>query len=105
MYALHPDQAAEVVEDGLPFRTLLPGETGGSVAIYLMSVSQANHHKHEHEDQIYIIQSGQGLMRIGDEQQEVGPGWLVFIPRGQMHSLEPLQAEPVRLYSIVHTLE
>jgi mannose-6-phosphate isomerase-like protein (cupin superfamily) len=43
-------------------------------------------------------------MQIGPEQQEVGPGWLVHIPRGEEHSLAPLDGAPVVLYSIVHHL-
>jgi mannose-6-phosphate isomerase-like protein (cupin superfamily) len=100
MHALHLSDAPQAHWEGFPYRTLLPAEIGGSISIYLLTVTQANPHTHETEDQIYIIHSGQGLMEIGDERQEVGPGWLVHIPHGQRHALTPLNGEPVVLYSI-----
>ena len=66
---------------------------------------EARPHKHEGEDQIYIIKSGRGRMRIDDEEQEVVPGGLVYIPSGSTHALTPLGDEPVVLYSIIHELQ
>jgi mannose-6-phosphate isomerase-like protein (cupin superfamily) len=100
MHALHLNDAPQAQWEGFPYRTLLPAEIGGSISIYLLTVTHANPHTHETEDQIYIIHSGQGLMEIGDERQEVGPGWLIHIPHGQRHALTPLNGEPVVLYSI-----
>ena len=38
-------------------------------------------------EEIYIIQSGQGLMQVGDEVGEVKPGDAIHIPTGQFHEL------------------
>lgn len=38
-------------------------------------------------EEIYIIQSGQGRMQVGDQVQEVGPGQAIHIPIGQVHEL------------------
>lgn len=38
-------------------------------------------------EEIYIIQSGRGLMQVGDRVQEVGPGQAIHIPIGQVHEL------------------
>ena len=100
MHALHANDAPQGNWEGFPYRTLLPPEIGGPLSIYLLTVTQANRHVHEAEDQIYIILSGQGMMEIEEERQEVGPGWLVHIPHGQAHALTPLHGEPVVLYSI-----
>jgi len=43
-----------------------------------------------HEDpmeEIYIIQKGRGLMQVGEESREVGPGDAIAIPAGDFHEL------------------
>lgn len=100
MHAIHPNNVPQSIWEGFPYRTLLPAEVGGTFSIHLLTVNRANPHVHEKEDQIYIIHSGCGVVEIGSERQEVGPGWLVYIPRGQRHALTPLSEEPVILYSI-----
>jgi mannose-6-phosphate isomerase-like protein (cupin superfamily) len=105
MHILHPTDTPEINDGEFVYRTLLPPEVGGKLAIYLLTVTHANPHSHDADNQIYIIQSGRGIIEIGAEQQEVEPGHLVYIPRGQRHSLTPLGAEPVVLYSIIQPLE
>jgi mannose-6-phosphate isomerase-like protein (cupin superfamily) len=102
MHALHPDVVPEENWEGNPFRTLLPAEMGQGLEIYRLTVTGANPHHHDSYDQVYVIESGRGVMQIGEETREVGPGWLIYIPRGQRHSLAPLGGAPVVLYSIVH---
>lgn len=43
-------------------------------------------HSHRPE-QVYFILEGRGLMTVGAETQQVGPGDCVFIPSGQPHGL------------------
>jgi mannose-6-phosphate isomerase-like protein (cupin superfamily) len=38
-------------------------------------------------EEIYIIQSGEGLMQVGQEVREVFPGDAIHIPVGQFHEL------------------
>ncbi len=104
MHAIHWSTSATEDWEGSPFHTLLAAEAGNGLEIYRLSVTHANPHHHDTYDQIYIVDSGRGMMQIGDEQQEVGPGWLIFIPRGKRHSLTPLDGSPVVVYSIVHHL-
>src|SRR5437762_2328797 len=44
-------------------------------------------HRHQPE-QVYFILEGTGLMTVGNEAQQVGPGDCVFIPSGQPHGLK-----------------
>ena len=104
MHAVHPDHLKKEDWEGFPFYTLVSPEVGGTVSIYELTVVEARPHKHEGEDQIYIIKSGRGMMQIDDEKQEVGPGELVYIPSGSIHALSPLGDESVVLYSIKHEL-
>lgn len=52
-------------------------------------------HRLEHTDEIYFVLSGHGLMWVGADSREVGPGDAVWIPAGipqriQNHGAEPL---------------
>lgn len=44
-------------------------------------------HSHPEADQVYVIVAGNGVMRVDEEEQEVGPGTLVFIPPGANHAI------------------
>jgi mannose-6-phosphate isomerase-like protein (cupin superfamily) len=105
MYTLSLDQTAVEQWEGLPFRTLLRRDVGGRLEVYELHVTHANPHAHEGYDQVYVVKSGRGRMRIDGETSEIAPGWLVFIPRGSVHSLEPLDGQPVIVYSILSHLD
>ena len=50
---------------------------------------------HPANEQVYVIVRGRGIMRVGDEQQEVGPGTMVFIPPGAGHAIRNTGEEPL----------
>ena len=43
-------------------------------------------HVHEHEDEVFYIVEGEHVIQVGEDAFEVGPGDLVFGPRGVPHS-------------------
>jgi mannose-6-phosphate isomerase-like protein (cupin superfamily) len=43
-------------------------------------------HVHEHEDELFYVLEGEHVFRVGDEELKVGPGGMVFAPRGVPHS-------------------
>lgn len=45
-------------------------------------------HKHENEEQIYITLKGKGIVKIDDEEKEVGPNNIIHIPIGAEHSVK-----------------
>ena len=61
-------------------------------------------HGHDAEDQVYIVQSGRAVAEVGDERRGVGPGDLVYVPRGSRHSLAALGDASVVLYSRIHEI-
>ena len=65
--------------------TWVEGEPGSELAA----------HAHEANEQVYIIVRGRGIMRVGDEQQEVGPGTMVFTPPGAGHAIRNTGEEPL----------
>jgi quercetin dioxygenase-like cupin family protein len=42
--------------------------------------------------EFYYVTAGRGIMRIGEEEREIGPGDLVHIPPNAVHSLRPVSA-------------
>ncbi len=52
-------------------------------------------HGHPESEQAYVIVRGSGVMRVGDEFQEVGPGDLVLVPPGSGHSIRNTGSEPL----------
>ena len=43
-------------------------------------------HVHRDEDELFYILEGEHVIRVGDEEHTVGPGGVVFAPRGIPHS-------------------
>lgn len=43
-------------------------------------------HIHQNEDELWYILEGQHVVRVGDEEFSVGPGDIVFAPRGVPHA-------------------
>ena len=59
--------------------------------------SEQPSHTHATNEQVYIVVRGRGRMTVGDEQQEVGAGTLVFVPPGSPHSILNVGEEPLLL--------
>jgi mannose-6-phosphate isomerase-like protein (cupin superfamily) len=43
-------------------------------------------HVHEREDELFYVLEGEHLIQVGEREHRVGPGGLVFAPRGVPHS-------------------
>ncbi|MCG3161451.1 MAG: hypothetical protein JMDDDDMK_02634 [Acidobacteria bacterium] len=54
-------------------------------------------HHHEVIEEIYYIIEGEGVMKIDDEECEVGAGDAIYIPRFARHTLTNTGAGPMRL--------
>lgn len=57
--------------------------------------SEQESHQHDNSEQAYVIVAGHGLMRVAGEEEEVGPGTLVFVPPGSPHSIRNIGPEPL----------
>jgi mannose-6-phosphate isomerase-like protein (cupin superfamily) len=53
-------------------------------------------HVHEDVDQIAMVLSGRAIYRVGDVENEMGPGSIVLIPVGVWHSIDPVGDEIVQ---------
>lgn len=52
-------------------------------------------HKHDHEDEMFLVVDGQMKMELENETLELGAGEFVIIPKGTMH--KPIAAEEVQV--------
>jgi mannose-6-phosphate isomerase-like protein (cupin superfamily) len=43
-------------------------------------------HVHDHEDELFYVLEGEHVIQVGDVEHRVGPGGLVFAPRGVPHA-------------------
>ena len=43
-------------------------------------------HVHADEDELFFVLEGEHVIQVGDDQHRVGPGGLVFAPRGVPHA-------------------
>jgi len=57
--------------------------------------SEQQVHAHKANEQVYVIVRGRGLMRVGDEQESVEAGDLVFIPPKTDHAIRNVGDEPL----------
>lgn len=89
------------------FRTAL--WTGTHLQLTLMSINPGEDiglENHSNVDQFLRIEQGQGLVRMGqnkdnlDFERRVGPGYAIIIPAGTWHNLFNTGNIPLKLYSI-----
>jgi mannose-6-phosphate isomerase-like protein (cupin superfamily) len=55
--------------------------------------SEQSLHAHPDSEQVYVIVTGRGLMHVADEEQEVGPGTMILIPKGASHAIRNVGPE------------
>ena len=52
--------------------------------------------RHDDQEAVYCV-SGQGIIRVGDDEYEILPGRAFFIGRGVAHATRRTSAEPVKV--------
>ena len=61
--------------------------TGGAFALFEENEPvDTPLHVHEREDELFYVLEGEHVFQVGDEEFRVGPGGIVFAPRGVPHS-------------------
>jgi quercetin dioxygenase-like cupin family protein len=109
---------ADEVEDayagkGVPgeFRSLTEALEAEQVAVTLIRVpphsdfEQGTGHRHEEQEELYIVTRGTLTMRFGDEVREVGAGSVVRVAPQTVRSHRNLGDEPVELWAVSRRLE
>ena len=62
--------------------------TGGAFAVLeeVAPLMDTPRHVHANEDEVFYILEGEHIVECGDEEFRLGPGDLVFLPRGVPHA-------------------
>jgi len=71
--------------------------TGESIEVGLLSFKGgegANPHQHPHE-QIVVVLKGRLLVKLGDEEQEIGPGSGFHVPPNLLHGVTAIEDSDV----------
>ena len=66
----------------------------------LPSGKSSSFHSHDVECETWIIVSGEGEVRVGEERELVGPESVVFLPRNIKHQIINNGQEPLRMFWI-----
>ena len=87
-WLIRPQEMGEITRGGsLELANEFEVAVGGEVFPH-------THPTHE----FYFVMRGEGIMTIGDEQREVKPSDLIYIPPDQVHSLRPTGGEPIHCF-------
>lgn len=61
-------------------------------------------HKHDHEDELFLVVTGKLLIRLRDQEIVLMPGELLIVPRGVEHQPVALETSSVLLFEPKSTL-
>ena len=76
--------------------------TGGAVGIVEeIDPLDTPRHVHSNEDELFYVLEGEHLFEVGDQEHRVGPGGLVFAPRGIPHAQRRVVPRTGRILTMV----
>jgi mannose-6-phosphate isomerase-like protein (cupin superfamily) len=61
-----------------------------SVGLYHLATSEDDPQQPHQEDEVYCVLSGEGRIRVGDEDEQVGPGSIVYVPARVPHKFHSI---------------
>ena len=74
---------------GLTILLSIPSDaSGGAFSLFeeVSPLADTPLHMHRDEDELFYVLEGEHVFRVGDEEHRVGPGGMVFAPRGVPHA-------------------
>lgn len=111
---VNADEAEDAYADSdVPgeFRSLAEALEAEQVAVTLIRVpphadfEQGTGHRHEGQEEVYIVTRGTLTMRFGDEVREVAAGSAVRVAPSTVRSHRNLGEEPVELWAVSRKIE
>jgi len=91
---------AEGLPAGEAFRVRELGRDAGT-SHHLVWIREAEEpHRHERHDLVVVLLRGFGTMRLGDEERAVGPGSILYVPRGAVHAFRNASGAPAAAYAV-----
>ena len=88
-YALDPDAGERLVFGELTILVRASAEdTGGAFSLVeeVPPLADTPLHVHARDDELFYVLDGEHVFQVGDEEYRVGPGGVVFAPRGIPHA-------------------
>lgn len=108
--ALYPNGRTTIALSQLASRvTLAPDETQRVIELardagtsqHLVAIrTQEVPHRHDRHDLLVVMLRGHGRMRIGADEQPVGEGSILYVPRGSVHAFRNEAAEPAVAFAV-----
>jgi mannose-6-phosphate isomerase-like protein (cupin superfamily) len=98
----HPEKSAEgfilkkgegePLLNGIVVKASPKSETAGSILVEqtFQKGGTTNLHIHDQGDELFYIISGNGTATLGDQTVMIGPGDVIFVPKGAVHRIENL---------------
>ncbi|HMC64297.1 MAG TPA: cupin domain-containing protein [Gemmataceae bacterium] len=66
-------------------RCLIEEKDDAAAEVHHVEIQDAKLHYHERTDEIYYVIDGQGTLVLDDDEVELHPGVVVYVPRGVRH--------------------
>lgn len=88
-YALEPDAGERLVFGGVTILVRAAGvHTRGAFTLFeeVPPMGDTSLHVHEREDELFYVLEGEHVFQVGEQEHRVGPGGVVFGPRGVPHA-------------------
>jgi len=88
-FAGRPGEGEHLVFGGTTIIVRASAEmTGGAFTMFeeAAPLLDTSRHVHRNEDELYYVVEGEHVYQCGDQEFQVGPGGLVFLPRGVPHA-------------------
>lgn len=67
--------------------------TSLSAGLYVLPAGAADAQTPHHEDELYYVARGKARMRIGDTDQAIGPGSVIFVAAEAQHRFHAIEEE------------
>jgi mannose-6-phosphate isomerase-like protein (cupin superfamily) len=64
-----------------------------SAGLYVLPADGVDNQQPHHEDEVYYVLQGRADMRVGSENQAVGPGTVIFVRAGVEHRFHAIAEE------------
>ncbi|MDE2006367.1 MAG: cupin domain-containing protein [Rhodospirillales bacterium] len=96
-----PGDATALRPFGIDMRMMLGAEaTGGSFSLVIATLDPGQGpppHRHADRDEYFFVLEGDYAIAVDGREQRIGPGTLVYVPRGTVHGFQNCGATPGRM--------